>query len=145
MYSEFITYLIVIFGTVNILRIGFFMIGSDIYTVKEALRVKKQNRKRITLPTFSVVIPAHNEESTIINCVNSVANSDYPIYKLQIIVADDGSTDDTAKLLIQYQQENGHIPLKVITQPNAGKAHALNNAMANYATGKLIMCLDADS
>lgn len=145
MYNTFITYLIVIFGTINIIRIGFFMIGSDIYSVLEARRAKQIKSKPIKLPKISVIIPAHNEEGTILNSLSSVANSNYPQSNLQIIVADDGSTDNTAQLVIDYKKSNPKLNLEIITQQNAGKAHALNNAIRNYAIGELVMCLDADS
>lgn len=145
MFTQFMTWLIVIFGTINVIRIGFFMIGSDIYSVVEAYRRKKYNSHLTKTPTFSVIIPAHNEENTVINSVNSVANNNYPKNKLQIVVIDDGSTDKTVTLLKEYAKLNPKTNLKILTQKNAGKAHALNNAMANHATGELIMCLDADS
>lgn len=145
MYRTFITYLIVIFGTINIIRIGFFMIGSDIYSLLEARRTSQLKKKRTRIPTFSVIIPAHNEEGTIVNCLKSVANSDYPANKLQIIVADDGSTDNTAMLVKAFKKNNPKLNLLLWNQKNAGKAHGLNNAILNYATGELLMCLDADS
>ncbi|HEX3100126.1 MAG TPA: glycosyltransferase [Patescibacteria group bacterium] len=145
MYAVIITWLIVIFGTINIFRIGFFMIGSDIYSVIEAKKRKKYNLRRKHYPSFSVIIPAHNEEGTIINCVKSVEASDYPKNKLEIIVVDDGSTDGTLKRLRDYKRLHSNSQIHIVTQANAGKANALNNAMANHATGKLIMCLDADS
>jgi poly-beta-1,6-N-acetyl-D-glucosamine synthase len=138
-------WLIMFFGTINIIRIGFFMIGADIYTVQEARMKKRLSRKRTALPTVSVIIPAHNEEATIIYSVQSVLESDYPKNKLEVIVMDDGSTDGTAELLRQYGTDHNATNLHVIHQTNAGKAHALNNAVLNYATGELIMCLDADT
>ena len=145
MYQTLITSLIAIFGTINIIRIGFFMIGADIYSIKEAARVKKQKRRGVRLPYFTVVIPAHNEEGIILHSLQSVVNNNYPTNKLQIIVADDGSTDKTADLVKEYKKLHPKICLEILTQENAGKAHALNNAIRSLAIGELVMCLDADS
>lgn len=65
--------------------------------------------------------------------------------KLEIIVVDDGSTDNTLQTAKTVQRKHPEVCVKVVRQENAGKAHALNNGIKNYATGKLIMCLDADS
>ena len=65
---------------------------------------------------------------------------------LQIIVVDDGSTDDTAQQIAAWKMV--HDPDNVIeafTKVNGGKAHALNTAIRTRATGELIMCLDGDS
>lgn len=143
-YSYFITTLIVILGILNILRMVFFMVGSDIYTVQQALRMRRKRNVIFGLPTFSVVIPAHNEEHTIARTIQSVIDARYPKDRLEIVVVDDGSTDATYAIAEHYQVVPG-LHFKVISQKNAGKAHALNNAMRNHATGELMMCLDADS
>ncbi len=145
MYAEFMAWLIIFFGTINIIRIGFFMVGSDIYALKDAKMKKAFRNSPAPLPKFSVVIPAHNEEGTIINCVRSVMNNEYPKENLEIIVADDGSTDNTVKLLKKFQRANPGSGIKIVSRPNAGKAHALNNAISKHTSGELIMCLDADS
>lgn len=71
---------------------------------------------------------------------------DYPANKLQIVIADDGSTDDTVEIVraykLKYDKNN---KLQLFRQQNGGKADVLNNAIRNVATGKLVMCLDADS
>ncbi len=142
--SIWIAYTIVILGIINLLRIMFLMVGSDIYNLMEY--IKRKNAKRIhSLPTFTVLIPAHNETNTIISSVRSVVRAKYPKDKIQIIVVDDGSTDNTVELLKEYHHRYHIKNLLVISQPNQGKAHALNNALRDFARGELVMCLDADS
>lgn len=136
------SFLIIFFGIVNLLRMAVFLIGSDIYGVKKHLR---RNKKPSYYPTISVIIPAYNEEKSIIASVSSVLNNDYPQEKIQTIVVNDGSKDKTEKILKDFVQRNGTGNVTIVSQENKGKAHALNNGIKNFATGKLIMCLDADS
>lgn len=145
LYAEVMTVLIVFFGSINIVRIGAFMIGSDIYAVIDAKKKKHFAKSHKALPLISVIVPAHNEEGTIENCVKSVIANKYPKNKFEVIVINDGSTDRTVEILNNFCNANPDSGIKVISQTNAGKAHALNNAIANYSTGEIIMCLDADS
>ncbi len=119
------------------------MVGSDIYNLVEHIR--RVSSKRALLPTITVLIPAHNESNTIIPCVQSVTSARYPKEKVQIIVVDDGSTDDTVEQVREYMKKPNAYNVNVISQPNKGKAHALNNALRKYVHTDLVMCLDADS
>lgn len=144
-FNIFFTYLVVLLSLINLIRMGVFLIGSDVYGLKQTLRKKRQENREPYTPTFSVVIPAHNEERTIANTLTSVVNSVYPKEKFQIIVVDDGSTDTTVSIIKDLQKQNLFSGVRLVQQKNAGKAHALNNAMRKFATGEIIMCLDADS
>lgn len=88
----------------------------------------------------SVVIPAYNSQDTIIGCVESVVNQTYK--NIEIIVVDDGSTDNTIELLCAF---NVHIENKIhiIKQTNQGPSCA-RNAGVNYAQGNYIAFLDSD-
>ena len=95
------------------------------------------------LPPFrgrvSVVVPADNEERTILVAVETLLESTYP--DLEVIVVDDGSRDATADRLRDLH-ESGRIHL--LRQPNGGKAKALNAGIA-AATGEVVLYTDADS
>lgn len=135
--------LIVFFGLINMFRMAFFLVGSDIYGLQLTRSKKKSSKSRY--PLFSVVIPAHNEGNTVLRSLTSVVQSNYPKDRLEVIVMDDGSTDNTAAIIKKYIKENPKANIRLIRQKNTGKATALNNGMRKYATGSLIMCLDADS
>lgn len=91
-------------------------------------------------PPVTVLIPAHNEESVIVQTVTSVLASD--LENIRVLVVDDGSTDKT----LQKLQENfSNSPqVEILHQVNRGKAAALNNALS-HATTELVVTIDADT
>lgn len=96
------------------------------------------------LPTVPVIIPAYNEGFLVRKCIASVIHSNYPRDKLQVIVVDDGSSDDTWE---HIWAATIHAPLKVITIRqlfNQGKRHALF-AGFQRATGEVWVTVDSDS
>lgn len=141
---EIIAYLIIFFGVINLLRLTLLLIGSDLYGLsnfKKYRKVKIQN-----YPKISVVIPAFNEEQTVLRSIRSVLANDYPKDKVEVLVVDDGSTDRTFEKVQQYILAHGLTDkILLVSQQNSGKALALNKGMKEYATGSLVMCLDADS
>ena len=85
---------------------------------------------------FSVVIPSYNRSAWLVTALESVFAQTEPAF--EIIVADDGSTDDTPDTLRKYEGR-----VKVLTQRNAGPAAARNLGIA-AATGDYIAFLDSD-
>jgi peptidoglycan-N-acetylglucosamine deacetylase len=91
-------------------------------------------------PQVTVMIPAYNEESVIVDTVRSALASVYP--KLEILVIDDGSADHTAELV---RSNFGRDPrVRLLLQPNRGKPAALNHALSE-ATGEIVVSIDADT
>ncbi len=91
------------------------------------------------LPRLSVVIPAYNESSVIARTIDSVLAQEYP--DLDVVVVDDGSTDDTLRRALAASTD---ARLRVLHQPNGGKAAALNTGIG-VAQGELIAVIDADT
>jgi len=91
-------------------------------------------------PEVTVLIPAYNEESVIVQTVSSVLLSD--LKDIQVIVVDDGSTDKTPELLHANFGRNEAV--QIIHQVNRGKAAALNNALSNARTD-IVVTIDADT
>ena len=89
---------------------------------------------------ISIIIPAFNEESTIIELLNSVNEQHNEDYELEIIVIDDNSTDSTRQLL----QENSVLYTKLIClEKNLGKGGAVREGLKN-STGSYVLFQDAD-
>ena len=91
-------------------------------------------------PSVTVLIPAHNEESVIVQTVQSVLLSD--LRAIRVVVVDDGSTDRTLELLRVNFGQNDCV--QIIHQSNRGKAAALNNALTHAQT-EIVVTIDADT
>ncbi len=92
------------------------------------------------METLSIIIPVYNEEKTIIKILNKINSTKSSKINYEIIVVDDGSSDNTSKLL----DENKNLYQKVITtKKNMGKGHAVIDGI-NASEGKYIIIQDAD-
>lgn len=96
--------------------------------------------KPLEYPTLSVIIPAHNQEAFIRQCLDSVLTQQ-SFDDLEIIVIDDGSTDRTPEILSEYSAK--HANIRVLSQTNSGAGAARNLGLAS-ANGKLVHFMDAD-
>lgn len=85
---------------------------------------------------FSVIIPVYNKKETVSESIESVLNQKYKNF--EIIVINDGSTDNTSEILEKYKNK-----IKIINQKNSGVSVARNNGIKK-AKGKFICFLDAD-
>lgn len=90
-------------------------------------------------PLVSVIVPVYNEEKRLERCLNSIINQTY--HNLEIIVVDDGSTDNSASICDRYEEMDQRI--RVIHKKNGGVASA-RNAGLKEATGDYIGWVDAD-
>ncbi|HKS51883.1 MAG TPA: glycosyltransferase family 2 protein [Pseudonocardiaceae bacterium] len=91
-----------------------------------------------SVPLVTVVVPAFNEGRVLRNCVDSILASTYRT--IEIVLVDDGSTDDTLAVMRCYAD---HPAVTVLTRPNGGKGAALNAGIA-VAKGEIVLLVDAD-
>lgn len=88
---------------------------------------------------ISIIIPAYNIEDYLERCLDSVLEQTY--HNLEILVVDDGSTDNTARIIDKYADKDSRII--AIHQKNQGVSMARNNAL-DLATGDYIGFVDGD-
>lgn len=95
-------------------------------------------------PMVSIIVPAYNEGRLVMDTLLSVAASDYPPAKMQIIAVDDGSTDDTYQWMLEAARRLGD-RVELIRQPkNGGKRLALY-AGFQRSLGEVLVTIDSDS
>jgi biofilm PGA synthesis N-glycosyltransferase PgaC len=98
-------------------------------------------RFRRPFPAITLMIAAYNEEAAIAETLDYVLATEYP-GEFQVVVADDGSTDATRKIVAGYQARHGSI--RLVAAEHAGKAETLNHALDTVNT-PLVATIDADT
>jgi poly-beta-1,6-N-acetyl-D-glucosamine synthase len=93
-------------------------------------------------PFVSILVPAYQESGTIQSALRSLIELDYPDF--EIIVVDDGSSDDTYAKAVAFEGDHRRCSVRVLKKANGGKWSALNLAFA-HASGEHMLCIDADS
>ena len=99
------------------------------------------------LPMITIIIPAYNEAAWISEKIRNLAVLDYPMERLQVILASDGCTDGTATIARQLLQEPlcHTLPLEIILFPkNRGKVAVLNEVI-HLAKGELVALSDVSA
>jgi GT2 family glycosyltransferase len=98
--------------------------------------------KTLSLPLLSVIIPTRNRVKSLKLLLESLAApAQIGIPETEIIVVDNGSTDETHRWLDTQRQQNGG--LIILDEPRPGKSNALNRALS-VARGEIFMVLDDD-
>lgn len=99
-------------------------------------------KEPIENPKLSIVIPAYNEAERIIPTIGAIASHlTFANYPWELIVADDGSTDQTVSLVQELDFANLHV---LVAEQNGGKGSAVKRGML-AARGELILFADADN
>lgn len=88
---------------------------------------------------ISVIVPIYNCANYLDNCLKSIVNQTYK--NLEIILVNDGSTDESLKICYDFQSKDERI--KIVNQPNKGTSAAKNKGI-DIASGKYISFIDAD-
>ncbi len=96
-------------------------------------------------PTVTVLIPAHNEDKVVDNLLQNITQLVYPKNKLEVLLINDGSTDNTGAIADEYAHQYGFIKVLHRSGSDAGrgKAAALNAGL-RQTHGEIILCFDAD-
>ncbi|MDP2939557.1 MAG: glycosyltransferase [Candidatus Omnitrophota bacterium] len=124
-----IMFIAIVPGYINMLLLA------SLLTYKyEEVKMKREDFSPITL-----IIPAYNEEESIKETCRGIKLQDYP-NKIEIIIVDDGSTDNTIEEVRKAKLDN----LKIINGEHRGKANALNLGL-NASSNEIIVTIDADT
>jgi len=91
-------------------------------------------------PAVTVLVPAYNEEGYVGRTITSLLKAEYPAGKKEIVVVDDGSTDDTYEEARRYESDT----VTVVSKENGGKYSALNYGLL-FTETEIIVTVDADS
>lgn len=159
-----------IFFLIYMIGYATFLFLSVIVGSLQMYKRKRQNKLKNSLLSdyhvyVSIIVPAYNEEITVVDTVRSLLSLDYSNY--EIIVVDDGSKDDTSKVMVEafnmktirrpiqrvipcqveqavYECYDEKVPITLISKTNGGKADALNMGI-NASNYPYFICMDADS
>src|SRR5574344_961018 len=142
------------------------IVGSmTLYHMKKERRLKNYYIEDIHVP-ISIIVPAYNEEVTIVDSINSLLKLDYKTY--EIVIVDDGSKDNTSKVLIStfnmikidapiqkvvncakeeyvYKTFAYKVPITLVRKVNGGSKADANNMGINVSRYPYFLCMDADS
>ncbi len=95
------------------------------------------------MKTFSVITPVYNGQEYIANCINSVINAKYDLKKVEHIIVDDGSTDNTKKICQKFAKKYKHI--KFYSKPNSNWGGTINYVKHNHLVhNDYVVICDAD-
>ncbi|MBA4313397.1 MAG: hypothetical protein C0417_12305 [Chlorobiaceae bacterium] len=95
------------------------------------------DRLSSVIPTISVIIPVLNAAETLSKCLDSLATLEYPAEKLEIIVVDNGSTDNSIDIAKSFK-------VKLLYQHTMKSSYAARNVGIQAANGELVAFTDAD-
>jgi cellulose synthase/poly-beta-1,6-N-acetylglucosamine synthase-like glycosyltransferase len=93
-------------------------------------------------PRVTIIVPVYNEAMVIVAALKSLLALRYPAF--DILVIDDGSTDETYEWASSFVGRYGDTTVRVVRKTNGGKASALNQGIA-LAHTPLVLCMDGDS
>lgn len=106
--------------------LGYIFAGYPLLLLAVSAIRRRPIQKGFVEPTLSIVVPAHNEERIIAQKIESILNQDYPPGHVEILIASDGSTDNTNAIAASY----ANVGVVLLARPRAGKARTLNAAVA---------------
>ena len=109
--------------------------------INSSLDIKKPEREKMTnkKPLISIIVPIYNTAKYLPRCLNSIIHQTYQ--NLEIILVNDGSTDNSSEISEEYHQKDSRI--KLIYQKNQGLSAARNTGIKK-ATGDYLTFVDSD-
>lgn len=93
------------------------------------------------MPELTIITATYNRAACLLSCWNSL--KEQSCKNFQWLIIDDGSTDDTQKVVSDFQKETSEMCIDYVYKENGGKHTALNRAH-DYINGKYVLTLDSD-
>ena len=163
-YYVGIFFLIYLIGYATFIFLSVTIGSISLYKTRKADIMRNKLEDDYYVPV-SVIVPAYNEVVTIVENIESLLKLQYKLY--EIIIVDDGSTDDTSKAVIEafdlkrinkpiqmkisckpvihiFESSKHKVPITLIRKKNGGKADSLNMGI-NVSKYPYFICMDADS
>ncbi len=131
------------FYVITLYHISLILIGLRLTRGKKAPFHKGSLRNPVDLPTVSIIVPAKDEEVVIEGAIKCADALDYPRDLLEIIVVEDGSTDETPGIAQRMRPQVENL-VALTGGESKGKPAALNRAL-NVAKGEVIAIFDCDT
>lgn len=103
---------------------------------------KKKGRNLVYMPYITVIVPVYNSAKTLRECIKSIAEQEYDVSRIGIILIDNGSVDNSYNIFCDIQREFKELKMWWITS-SKGKAKALNKGLY-AAEGQYILNIDSD-
>ncbi|SEP75669.1 biofilm PGA synthesis N-glycosyltransferase PgaC [Basfia succiniciproducens] len=111
------------------------------FFIEGKLKKPKYSKMKLEdVPLVSIMVPCYNEADNLDDAIPYLLKLKYP--KFELIFINDGSKDDTGKIIDRWAQKDSRIV--ALHQENAGKASALNHGLT-VAKGKYVGCIDGDA
>jgi cellulose synthase/poly-beta-1,6-N-acetylglucosamine synthase-like glycosyltransferase len=141
--EHFLNALFIVFLSLSALRVLILGIGAFLQKKKEKRYWEKHAdllKTYQSLPLVSIIVPAYNEEVSVVNSLENLLHCNYP--EFEIIFVNDGSKDHTLEKVNEVF--HNHPKVKIFTKPNGGKSSALAVGIEK-AVGDYLVCIDADT
>jgi poly-beta-1,6-N-acetyl-D-glucosamine synthase len=120
--------------------IGYAYLGYPLWLWFRSRWSPRPVRRGVVEPSVSALMVVRNEEAIIAGKLENLLALDYPAEKIEIVVASDGSTDQTVAILQEFSRNHG---VRIVLETSSrGKAAGLNDAM-KLATGEIVLFTDA--
>lgn len=138
--GHLLTSLFIVFIVLSLIRVFFLGIFALLGKKKEKQLPDAILNSPSHYPAVSIIVPAFNEQVNAVSSLNNLLKCTYPNF--EIIFVDDGSKDDTYKI-VKDAFDNEPL-IKIYTKPNEGKASALNFGI-EHCNSDYVVCIDADT
>lgn len=117
-------------------------VGSFLVLIKKYIQLQKKTKPVAKYPEITIIVPVYNSESTLRNCITSIAESTYPNEMIDVYLVNNKSKDQSAKVFELCQKLYPTLSMQWM-EARQGKAKALNMALFS-AKGKYIIHIDSD-